>query len=714
MTARSVVVATPWSAPAKLLTLTHALERVDDPPVDEEVDVDRGVVLGDRRLARDLDELLAHVDLDRPVDERDQEPEARLADHRLVGLAQPEHDHPLVLLHDPDRQVQDHEHDDGDERQGRKRGDDLHELSSVRRCVRRRRRRRGAGFGEWLRPGSTMAVSPSKRTRRTRASRSRWRSSVARAVQGSPPSSTVPVGSSGAWTIPGVPGGTGAPIVPDDARIRRPRYTPPAARATSDEDGDELHECLRCQAWSAGRAGAGADGVGAASSGTSSTMAVRPSNPIEPDRRRAVEWPLVGRPRAPRLAAEMDGAERLRAAPGRRPVVPSGTRVPTTPAGAGMRRVRTAASVMKPMRMAVVAVVVTMSGVATCDQGQRRVAARLRVQGGRAQREADDPAHREQPVAHDLRLEREQHEPRPTSSSPATLSGRLPKPMNARMSAIAPRIPVTKFGFWSSKMSPYSADREQDERDVRVGQQVEQRLERVHRRRRSPRRPSARAVCGTPLTVTSGRRPARGPRRTWRRSRRPHRPRPPRSPGRLWASATVETAHSPAGRGLRDRRMFAIASLRTLSPSVPGMSSPPPRHRRRGADVRPGRHEGEVRGERDERPRAGGAAARGRHPHDHRHVRLEERGVIRCVASRLPPGVLSSTTTAAAPSAPPARCPPRGSAASTPSTVPVAVRRTTCGSRAARDATRSQRARTPSSARMRARRIRRERVDWSM
>ena len=35
------------------------------------------------------------------------------------------------------------------------------------------------------------------------------------------------------------------------------------------------------------------------------------------------------------------------------------------------------------------------------------------------------------------------------------MSGRLPNPMNARIIASAPRIPVTKFGFWSSKMRPY-------------------------------------------------------------------------------------------------------------------------------------------------------------------------------------------------------------------------------------------------------------------
>ena len=42
----------------------------------------------------------------------------------------------------------------------------------------------------------------------------------------------------------------------------------------------------------------------------------------------------------------------------------------------------------------------------------------------------------------------------PISRIPATLSGRLPKPMNARISAIAPRMPVTKLGLWSSKIRP--------------------------------------------------------------------------------------------------------------------------------------------------------------------------------------------------------------------------------------------------------------------
>ena len=71
-------------------------------------------------------QLLAEVHLDRPVDDRDQEPEARIADHLLVRPAEAEHDHPLVLLHDPHGQVQDHEHHDEDEAQGDEGGDEFH------------------------------------------------------------------------------------------------------------------------------------------------------------------------------------------------------------------------------------------------------------------------------------------------------------------------------------------------------------------------------------------------------------------------------------------------------------------------------------------------------------------------------------------------------------------------------------------------------------
>ena len=75
--------------------------------------------------------------------------------------------------------------------------------------------------------------------------------------------------------------------------------------------------------------------------------------------------------------------------------------------------------------------------------------------------------------------------------SPATLRGRLPKPMKARRMQIAPRIPVDEVRVLDLEDQPVEADREQDEGDVGVGEQVEEPLEGVHRDLdRGRRRPS--------------------------------------------------------------------------------------------------------------------------------------------------------------------------------------------------------------------------------
>ncbi len=109
-----------------------ALERVDDPPVDEEVDVDRGVVAGDRRLAGDLDELLPHVHLHRPVDDRDEKAQPRVAHEALVRPPQPEDDHLLVLLDHPDREVQEEQDEKDDRHHPGDRDAELHCAGSFR------------------------------------------------------------------------------------------------------------------------------------------------------------------------------------------------------------------------------------------------------------------------------------------------------------------------------------------------------------------------------------------------------------------------------------------------------------------------------------------------------------------------------------------------------------------------------------------------------
>ena len=152
MTARRVVDATPEEHVVETLRREDALERVRDPPVHEEVDVDRRVVLGDRGLARDLGQGLAEVHLDRPVDDRDQEAQAGLPDHLLVRLAEPEHDHALVLLHHAHGEVEDHEHDRQQEREEREGDDEFHGVLRDSGPVRGRRGRRGVdrwGGGGW-------------------------------------------------------------------------------------------------------------------------------------------------------------------------------------------------------------------------------------------------------------------------------------------------------------------------------------------------------------------------------------------------------------------------------------------------------------------------------------------------------------------------------------------------------------------------------------
>ena len=92
---------------------------------------------------------------------------------------------------------------------------------------------------------------------------------------------------------------------------------------------------------------------------------------------------------------------------------------------------------------------------------------------------------------------------RPISSRPAMLSGRLPKPMKARMIAKRAQDAGHEVRVLELEEQAVEADREQDEGDVRVGQQVQEGLERVHRHLRvdggSRRR---RGPHGWPWTVT--------------------------------------------------------------------------------------------------------------------------------------------------------------------------------------------------------------------
>ena len=115
-TERSVVCAICDVATMKFSTCTIAAFGVDDPEVRDGVHAHRHVVLRDHLLRRDVQRDRAQVDLDHPVDDRDQQEEARPL--RLgEQAAEPEDDAALVLARDLDRREEeedDEEDDDGE------------------------------------------------------------------------------------------------------------------------------------------------------------------------------------------------------------------------------------------------------------------------------------------------------------------------------------------------------------------------------------------------------------------------------------------------------------------------------------------------------------------------------------------------------------------------------------------------------------------------
>ena len=212
-------------------------------------------------------------------------------------------------------------------------------------------------------------------------------------------------------------------------------------------------------------------------------------------------------------------------------------------------------------------------------------------------------------------------------------------------------MPVTKFGLWSSKSRPVepmvnsrnatfgSTSRRRNAGNGFIGASLDRRAGEVEHdvSRRRPRpsgrwrtRATSSSVAAMPSTAPTATASLGGDDRASRDGRDGPVDRP-------WRASAIAV-------------ILAIASFRTLSPSVPGMSLPSPSTGDAAPMLRAGRHQGDVGGEGDERPGARREAAGRRDPDDRRDAALEERRRrSRCVASRLPPGVLSLITTAAAP-----------------------------------------------------------------
>ncbi len=98
----------------EVLDLHDRVLRLDDPEVGDRVHARRHVVLRDHFLRRDVQRDRAQVDLDHPVDDRDQQEEPRPL-RRRQQAAEPEDDAALVLARDLDRaQREDHDEEDDD------------------------------------------------------------------------------------------------------------------------------------------------------------------------------------------------------------------------------------------------------------------------------------------------------------------------------------------------------------------------------------------------------------------------------------------------------------------------------------------------------------------------------------------------------------------------------------------------------------------------
>ena len=200
----------------EVLDLDDRVLRLDDPEVGDRVHAHRDVVLGDHLLRRDVQRDRPQVDLDHPVDDRDQQEEARALRLRQQP-AEPEDDPALVLARHLDRRDQE-EHD---EEAGRRRG-------STRPAAIPR---------PYSAPSSSRPLGPTSRARARRA-RARSPSAPARAPElavdeaPEPATRTTAVLADDA-VRPDDRRAAAAPAPPSSARTPRSRRSRPSTSATS-------------------------------------------------------------------------------------------------------------------------------------------------------------------------------------------------------------------------------------------------------------------------------------------------------------------------------------------------------------------------------------------------------------------------------------------------------------------------------------------------
>ena len=131
----------------------------------------------------------------------------------------------------------------------------------------------------------------------------------------------------------------------------------------------------------------------------------------------------------------------------------------------------------------------------TAIAGRRRGPGR-RVQGGRAQREADDAPDREQAVAGHRELQHEQDDRQADEQEPRDVERQAAEADEREDDGERADDAGHEVRALELEQQAVEPQREQDERDVGVGQQVEERLGRVHRDARPVSAPAVAIVVG--------------------------------------------------------------------------------------------------------------------------------------------------------------------------------------------------------------------------
>ena len=114
-----------------------------------------------------------------------------------------------------------------------------------------------------------------------------------------------------------------------------------------------------------------------------------------------------------------------------------------------------------------------MTGGSTATIGAAGVAGRG-VQRGGAEHEADDAPDREQAVAGDGELEHEQHDRQPDQQEPGDVERQAAEADEREDDRERAQDAGHEVRVLELEEQPVEAEREQDERDVRVGEQVQE------------------------------------------------------------------------------------------------------------------------------------------------------------------------------------------------------------------------------------------------